>query len=198
MKTCSVGDCDRKTVARGWCTKHYKRWKSTGDPDGLRSTAVVCAPGCGCGRHKKAAVVVRITKGGYIELSGQYGHPLAAKNGQLLEHRKVLYAKIGPGLHQCHWCGTDVIWGGRGTSSIHVDHIDTNRLNNDPDNLVPSCYRCNMNRHRDNLLDVKDIRAIRELYKAGKLTQKAIGEVFGVSDPTVSRIINHKLWWIEA
>jgi HNH endonuclease len=34
--TCSVGDCPRPVIARGWCTKHYTRWKSTGDPLGIR------------------------------------------------------------------------------------------------------------------------------------------------------------------
>lgn len=28
---CFVGDCDRSTVARGMCLKHYKRWKRHGD-----------------------------------------------------------------------------------------------------------------------------------------------------------------------
>lgn len=30
--------------------------------------------------------------------------------------------------------------------SVNVDHLDGDRLNNDPDNLVPSCGWCNTNR----------------------------------------------------
>lgn len=30
--TCTVDGCDRETVARGWCDKHYKRWRIHGDP----------------------------------------------------------------------------------------------------------------------------------------------------------------------
>lgn len=30
--TCSVDECDRKVVARGWCHKHWSRWKRHGDP----------------------------------------------------------------------------------------------------------------------------------------------------------------------
>ncbi len=26
MKVCSVNECDSKTVARGWCGRHYQRW----------------------------------------------------------------------------------------------------------------------------------------------------------------------------
>jgi hypothetical protein len=30
--TCSVDECGGPVVARGWCAKHYCRWKSSGDP----------------------------------------------------------------------------------------------------------------------------------------------------------------------
>lgn len=36
---CTVADCGTPIGphgARGWCPKHYKRWKATGDPAGLR------------------------------------------------------------------------------------------------------------------------------------------------------------------
>ncbi len=31
-RTCSVDECDRPVVARGWCTLHYSRWRRTGKP----------------------------------------------------------------------------------------------------------------------------------------------------------------------
>lgn len=31
-RTCSIEDCGRPTIARGWCTLHYQRWKKSGDP----------------------------------------------------------------------------------------------------------------------------------------------------------------------
>lgn len=31
MKTCSV--CDQPASCRGWCDKHYRRWRLTGDPE---------------------------------------------------------------------------------------------------------------------------------------------------------------------
>lgn len=33
--TCSIEDCENKVVARGWCDKHYRRWKKYGDPSKL-------------------------------------------------------------------------------------------------------------------------------------------------------------------
>lgn len=36
-RTCSVEGCDSPVSARGWCGKHYSRWKRTGDPEQLTS-----------------------------------------------------------------------------------------------------------------------------------------------------------------
>lgn len=51
---CSVRGCSSLASSRGWCPKHYARWKSTGDPlltkkVGRRpQPGVLCAaPGCG-------------------------------------------------------------------------------------------------------------------------------------------------------
>lgn len=30
---CSIEGCEGKHLSRGWCTKHYYRWKRTGDPN---------------------------------------------------------------------------------------------------------------------------------------------------------------------
>lgn len=89
-----------------------------------------------------------LTKDGYRMLRYQR-HPLA-RHGELMEHRKILYDKIGPGPHECHWnsvrgCGkVNLEWGGHG--GIHADHLDDDRINNSPENLVPSCKKCNGDR----------------------------------------------------
>lgn len=31
--TCTIDGCDNRSVARGWCSKHYYRWKRHGDPN---------------------------------------------------------------------------------------------------------------------------------------------------------------------
>lgn len=32
MTRCSVAECDRDVLARGWCGTHYRRWQRRGDP----------------------------------------------------------------------------------------------------------------------------------------------------------------------
>lgn len=81
-------------------------------------------------------------------------HPLAKSNGMVSLHRAVLFAKIGPGSpHSCHWCGKNVYWikadvGFDGSSYLVVDHLDGDKTNNQPGNLVPSCNGCNSLRQR--------------------------------------------------
>lgn len=77
-------------------------------------------------------------------------HPLAmgSKRQIAYVHRVVLYDSIGPGVHLCHWCGREVEWCAQGIRNLVADHLDENRWNNAPENLVPSCRRCNSERSR--------------------------------------------------
>lgn len=31
--TCSIEDCEKRVLSRGWCTMHYQRWRTHGDPE---------------------------------------------------------------------------------------------------------------------------------------------------------------------
>lgn len=73
------------------------------------------------------------------------GHPLAQKDGHQYVHRVALFDKIGDGAHKCHWCPKELTWKGPGPRIV-VDHLDEDRWNNDPDNLVPACRTCNSHR----------------------------------------------------
>jgi len=82
------------------------------------------------------------------------GHPLAHHDGRIREHRYVLYEKIGSGTHSCHWCGREVQWMAGGVQAFRdrrylvPDHLDSNPLNNSPENLEPSCVPCNSARSK--------------------------------------------------
>jgi hypothetical protein len=80
------------------------------------------------------------------------GHPLAPPSGTVAECRLVLYAKIGNGPHACHWCDKAVTWMPGATNhpdALVADHLDWDKHNNVPENLVPSCRVCNAHRTRD-------------------------------------------------
>lgn len=39
MKVCVIDGCEKKVLARGWCSPHYQRWNRWGDPE------APCRPG---------------------------------------------------------------------------------------------------------------------------------------------------------
>lgn len=123
--TCTIQGCTKAARQRGWCPMHYERWRTKGHPEVQRARK-------GC-----------VDAGGYIVRRLTYNHPLADRTGRTYEHRVVLFACIGDGVHACHWCLKPVSWSDR---TLHVDHLDDDRTNNNPSNLVPSCLGCNSGR----------------------------------------------------
>lgn len=86
------------------------------------------------------------------------GHPLAPPSALVLVSRVNLYAKIGGGIHECHWCKRKLQWGhgsaGRpATNCIVVDHLDNDVNNDAPENLVPACNGCNISRGTSPMAD---------------------------------------------
>lgn len=54
---------------------------------------------------------------------------------------KASYRNIGKRIHgeHCHYCGKD--------ENIQIHHIDKNRSNNHPSNLIPVCSKCHYKLH---------------------------------------------------
>ena len=135
-------------------------------------------------------------KGDYVTLATQTGHSVA-RGSRLEEHRKVLFDKIGPGTHPCHWrdvygCGKNSLeWGS--ISGICADHLDGDKRNNHPDNLVPSCNSCNLRRGRLGHLVSRDVVEISKMYSQA-FQQKEIAARYGIAQSMVSRIVNRKTW----
>jgi hypothetical protein len=129
MRVCGIEGCSLVVYGRGWCNKHYQRWYKNGDPENL------------VGRRQHLPLPgFYISKNGYKILTGQWQHPLAL-DGEVSEHRQLLYDLVGPGPHPCHWCGRLLEW-----PDIKCDHLDGDLLNNDPKNLVVSSNNCNLRR----------------------------------------------------
>ena len=85
MSNCSVKGCENLAHARGWCGKHYQRWKKYGDP--AHSVKV----------REHPEGTRRSYRGGYVEVRSP-DHPNAAKNGWVAEHRMVMAAFLGRAL----------------------------------------------------------------------------------------------------
>lgn len=130
QRTCTVPECQNppRTAKADWCKKHYHRWYRHGDVN-------ACATESG----------ISVSKGRRYLIRDMPGHPLAKTSGKVYVHQAVLYAAIGPGAHACHWCTTTVRWelGVGEADRLVVDHLNGTGDDNRPENLVPSCNRCN-------------------------------------------------------
>lgn len=94
-------------------------------------------------------LTIKSLSGGYRRLRWP-DHPLGS-NGYVLEHRAVFWAHNGAGPHVCHWCGCALRLEPGSVPSgntLVVDHLDGDKLNNQPGNLRPACIRCNTGRVR--------------------------------------------------
>jgi 5-methylcytosine-specific restriction endonuclease McrA len=134
VKTCSVDGCDKPPRSSGTrhgvliCKMHYHRQYRHGSVDAV-ATNLRTGPGR---RYRRV----------YLP-----NHPLRNKYGQVYVHRQVLYDTIGPGPHECHWCGALVNWAAKGApDELQPDHVNGLGDDNRPENLVPACRACNTTR----------------------------------------------------
>lgn len=136
---CSTPACEKPTdVGSGrLCSMHRRR---------LRTTGILGLVPHADGRRRYEPL---ISASGY-RWTWDPHHPLVQgkRDNFAAEHRKVLYDKIGPGSHPCWQCGVLVEWG----STLTADHVDFDRLNNVPGNLMPACRPCNSTRHAPDIL----------------------------------------------
>ena len=72
---CVIDGCEKRRAGKGWCAKHYNRWRVHGDP------LVTTRPNYGSGRQRS---------GEYVHLV-KPGHPIADARGRVLEHRFLMW-----------------------------------------------------------------------------------------------------------
>lgn len=143
MKKCEVADCGKPTRTKSaeLCKMHYHRLYRTG------------------ALELRAPQAAREHSGGYIVRCAP-GHPLVArlKKPYEYEHRIVYYDAHGEGPFPCFWCSKEVTW-----DTLHIDHLDDEKKNNRPDNLVASCPVCNQARGKH--------KAAAKMRAAGKIIE---------------------------
>ena len=194
---CAVARCPREAARRGWCTMHYQRWRKTGDTGPAEPLR--------CGRPRGVdpiewfwAGYARAANGclewqrnlndsGYGKVSEDLG------DGSRRAHRVAWIFTIGPipeGLHVLHHCDNPPCG--------DVDHLF---LGTHPENIEDMVTKDRSpilgkagERHPNSKLTDGDVTEIRRLYAAGRGTQEALAEAFGISRRNVSMIVTRKTW----
>ena len=104
-QVCSVEGCKTAARTRGWCSTHYARWRTHGDPTFLK------------GRIVSPLGTRRQSKDGYISV--KVGRDIGDKSGWIQEHRLVMERHLGRKL----------------STAENVHHINGVRSDNRIENL---------------------------------------------------------------
>lgn len=191
MSICSIPGCGKGgQIRRGWCSAHYFRWRSHGDPLAGRTPN---------GEPERYYLEEVITYEGddcllwpYARNNYGYGHMWFEGRDSVIS-RLVCEEANGPppspkheAAHSCGQGSAGCVTKGHVRWAIHIDneadkrlHGTTNRGENN------GCAKLSQD-------DVETIRALE-----GKQTQQAIADAYGLQQAHVSNIQRGKRWaWL--
>lgn len=187
MKTCSMPDCSKKHYAHGLCNMHYMRKRNNGDP------AIARRPPNGSTQKWLDEVALNLASDDCLPFPfsiGSHGYGAAMADGEnICSHVYVCTKKHGPkpsedceAIHSCrmkicvNW--RHLRWGTH-TENMRDKLRDGTSLRGESHPLA--------------CLSREDVLKIRGM--PGK--QAEIGDLFGVSQQTVSDIKSRRRWaWL--
>ena len=160
-KECGQPDCGKPAKCRGLFNMHYSRLSRYGTLERSRT------------RRK----TYTHTEGYIVEHAP--GHRLANSSDEVFQHRRVFYDANGEGPFECFGCGKEVTW-----ESMHIDHRDEVRTNNELSNLRASCPPCNTARGKTKISDIA--RKKSGLFWMGQaVTISDLARISGMSKPGI-------------
>ena len=187
---CKIDGCDKVVAARGWCGKHYSRWRTHGDPLALGyltpardfyERTVLSYEGDECLFWPYAR-----TAAGY----GQIGmhHHVEYVHRLVCEH--INGAAPTPRHHAAHSCGNGHL------GCVNPRHLSWKTPSENADDKLAHGTAQRGERHGQAKLNEDQVRNIREL--KGTASQAKLAEKFGVSPTTIGQIHSRKVWgWLR-
>lgn len=113
-RICSIPDCANRTVARGWCSKHWQRWRRGGDPFTPSIKEQTATQRFWSKVNKTDACWV------WTAAKDWDGYGSFAEHGKhIAAHRWSYQDRFGPipqGMHLDHLC--------RNVSCVNPDHLE--------------------------------------------------------------------------
>lgn len=71
VRKCLVSDCEREHYGKGYCQKHYQRWRSHGDPEIVHEPAAMPSSCEQCGRTLRSRKTRSADAPGTIEYAAR-------------------------------------------------------------------------------------------------------------------------------
>lgn len=186
---CKISGCDNpiQIKSRGWCDKHYRRWKRNGDPTVLKVTPKG-EPLAWLKRHAKH-VGHDCLEWPYSKMGGGYGHlsiegkfQSASRLMCILAHGEAP-SEIHQSAHSCHnppCVNPNHLRWATPVENVQ-DRIDADRM------LLGA--KCPSSFLTDDV-----VLKIRRIVKSGVMQQKDVAEMLGLTRQHVSEIVLRKIW----
>lgn len=186
MKTCSVGDCEGEILARGWCSMHYQRWRSYGDPKASKTAT------------EDMTLEQRLKFGGYNvtdfgcwEWSSSrfrqgYGQ-MKILGKSCYAHRIAYEAWVGPlpeGSVVRHKCDNP--------PCINPDHLELGTYQDNSNDMWERGRGADQAGEKNprSKLTVVQVREIRSRYTGVRGQQRRLAEESGVCFQTINDLVN--------
>lgn len=193
-RVCSISGCCKAPHARGFCKKHYARWRRHGDAN---KTLLKMA---GTGEPPRYFTEVVLPYAGdeclfwpYARSASGYGH-LHLDGKRQIVSRLVCAAIHGAdptgNSDAAHSCGNGHL------GCVTARHLSwKTRSGNIADMVAHGTARRGENAPASKLTS-EDVRIIRSLSKTK--SQREIADIFGVRQPAISRVLSGSRWgWLE-
>ena len=183
---CTIDGCERDHLARGWCQRHYNRWRTTGDP--LRT--LIAPPG-----EPMAYFLAHVDDDidacvlwPYGQGSGGYGavHNDGRKTGVHVLSCERHHGPKPDGHQVRHSCRNrhcfnprHVRWG------THTENMRDKRRD--------GTHGSGERNGRAILTEVA-VAEIRRVYQTGSVSHQQLADRYGVSKRAIGRVLNHRTW----
>lgn len=86
------------------------------------------------------------------------------------------------------------LYRGKIPAGLYLDHLCKNKGCVNPNHLEAVTPAENIRRAKSTKLNILKVKRIRNLYRNSGLLQREIGDLFGVGQWNISRIVNNKRW----
>ena len=186
MKICNIDGCENPIDARGWCRKHYKRFKRHGDPlhlerrpysMPLEELVKYCLDNCKTTDSGCMISNATLSNKGYSQAKFQ---DKTIKIASLVMRHFFGPKPDGMGVLHSDICGGD-------RRCINLNHL---RYGTNKENVTD---RSRLDRQHSKLTKNK-VLEIRSLYSSGNFTQRDLADRFSISQTNISDIVNRKRW----